>query len=457
MKMPRKIIGFKFISFILVFVAMAQMVNGEKKGTVIDRIVANVGDEIILLSELREQMKYAKSGNAVALEGSLESQVIESMLMSKLLQAQASIDSIMVTEKEVEMQLDNRMKEFLRYAGSEERLEKHYNKKIPQIRNELRDATRDQLIVEKMKEEIVKDVKVTPAEVRIRYNKVPQDSLPMMPEKLMIEQITRKPEISQKEKDRIQEKLREYRDKIYQGGSFATYAVLYSEDPGSASRGGELGFKSRADFVEEFANEAFNLKPGKISKIIQTEFGFHIIQLIERRGDQINVRHILLKPNVEEKYKEKAKNQLDTIRNSILKDEITFDEAAMRYSDDKDTRNNGGLLMNPRTMGAYLQKPELPPVISRNLEGVKEGELSSIFYDDDVLGGVPAFKFFRIKKRVPEHKANLNEDWEIFENIVINEKKQEVLSEWIEERIKDTYIEINKNISREGFKYQWTK
>lgn len=455
MKMPRKTIAFNFISLILVLATTIQTVSGQKQGTVIDKIVANVGDEIILLSELREQMKYAKSGNAVALEGTLEAQVIESMLMTKLLQAQASIDSIMVTEKEVEMQLDNRMKEFLRYAGSEERLEKHYNKKVAQIRNELRDATREQLIVEKMKDEIVKDVKVTPAEVRIRYNKVPQDSLPTMPEKLMIAQITRKPKFSQEEKDRIQKTLREYRDKIYQGGSFATYAVLYSEDPGSASRGGELGFKPRAEFVEEFANVAFNLKPGKISKIVETEFGFHIIQLIERRGDQINVRHILLKPRVEEEYKEKAKLQLDTIRNSILKDEITFDEAAMRYSDDKDTRNNGGLLMNPRTMGAYLQKPELPPVISRNLEGVEEGGLSSIFYDTSEA--VPSFKFFVIKKRIPEHKANLNEDWEIFENLVISEKKQEVLSEWIEDKIKDTYIEINKNISREGFKYKWTK
>ncbi len=454
MKMQRIKNSLKFISVLACILGFLPL-QAQKKGTVVDQIVAMVGDEVILQSELQYEIGRATAENKISLDGNIEAQVIESMLMSKLLKEQAVLDSIDTTPEEVERQLDQRIGQYLKYAGSEEKLEQYFKKSKAEIRNELRDAVRDQLIIDKMKNEIIKDVKVTPAEVRVNFNEIPQDSLPMMPEKLMIEQITKKPEISEKEKDRIQEQLRKYRDEVYKGGSFATLAVLYSEDPGSANKGGELGYMSRTSLVDEFADAAFSLRPGKISKIVQTEFGFHIIQLIDKKEDRVNVRHILIKPKIEEKYKIKAKNTLDSLRTAILKDSITFQKAAFYYSDDKETRNNSGLLMNPRTAGAYFEKPALPPVISRNLEGVKEGQLSTVFYDTDER--VPVYKFFKVKNLVPEHKANLEEDWEIFEKMVLAKKRQEVLKDWISDKIKSTYVEINDAISRKDFQYDWDK
>lgn len=455
MKMPRRKIDLKYISLFVILFAIVPLQAQKKKGVVIDQIVAMVGDEVILQTELQYEIARAKAEKQVALEGNVEAQVIESMLMSKLLKEQAIIDSVIVTEDEVERQLDQRMSQYLRYAGSEEKMEQYFKKNVAEIRNELRDATRDMLIIDKMKKEIVKDVKVTPAEVRMHFNEMPQDTLPLMPEKLMIQQITRKPQISDAEKDRIQKELRGYRDEVYKGGSFATLAVLHSEDPGSSNKGGELGYMSRGSLVAEFADEAFSLKPGKVSKIVQTEFGFHIIQLVDKKGDKVNVRHILLKPKIEKEYREKAEANLDSVRTAILKEEITFEQAAAAYSDDKDTRNNSGLLMNQRTAGAYFEKSQLPAIISRNLEGVKEGELSPVIYDND--DRVSLFKFFRIKSRVPEHRANLDEDWEIFEKMVLGKKKQEVLKDWISDKIKDTYVEINANISKADFQYDWDK
>lgn len=452
MKWQKQKINLRYISFCLFLIGIMP-VEAQEKGVVIDQIVAMVGDEVILHSELQHEINRAKAENQVAMEGNIESQVIESMLMSKLLKEQAVVDSVLVTEDEVERQLDYRISQYLRSAGSEEKLEQYFKKSMAEIRNELRDATRDMLIIEKMKEEIVKDVKVTPAEVRNYFNEIPKDSLPLMPEKMIIQQITKKPEISEAEKERIQEKLRKFRDEVYAGASFATLAVLHSEDLGSATKGGELGYTSRTGWVKEFAEEAFSLKPGKVSKIVQSEYGFHIIQLIDRKGDKVNARHILLKPKIELVYKQKAKNELDSIRTAILNNEIAFEEATLRYSDDKDTRNNSGILMNNRTMGAYFQKPELPPVISRNLEGVKEGELSPVFFDD--AERVPMYKFFKIKSLAPEHKANLDEDWEIFERMVLAQKKQEVLNDWISQKIKETYVEINKDISKENFQHDW--
>lgn len=454
MKTQKRIIYLKYISLLVVMI-FGYNVLGQQNGTIIDQIIATVGDEVILKSEIEHEINRAKAENKVSFEGNIKSQIIESMLISKLLSSQATIDSVAVTEEDVEKQLDGRMEQYLKYAGSKEKLEEYFKKSLAEIKQELRDATREMLVVDKMKQEIIKDVRVTPAEVREAYNKFPKDSLMLMPEKLMIEQITRKPGISKEEKDRVREQLRRYRDEIYKGGSFATYAVLHSEDPGSAARGGELGYMSRTELVDEFASVAFNLKPGKISKIVETEFGFHIIQLIEKKGDKVNVRHILLKPVVSEEFKTKAHLDLDSIRTKLLAEELTFGNAAMYYSDDKKTRNNGGLIMNPRTGGAFFEKPQLPPIISRYSQEMKEGDISETFYDTDER--VPVYKFFRIKHKIPEHKANLDDDWSIFENIVLGQKKQEVLSEWIDEKIKNTYIQLNKNIAKEKFSHEWVK
>lgn len=452
MKMLRRIIRLSYISL---FICTISNTTAETKLSTIDQIIATVGDEIILKSEIEHEINRAKAENRVSFDGNIRSQIIESMLISKLLSSQAAIDSVVVGEDEVEKQLEGRMQQYLKYAGSKEKLEEYFKKTYGEIKQELRDATREMLVVDKMKNEIIKDVKVTPAEVRQAYREFPKDSLMLMPEKVMIEQVTRKPGVSQAEKDRIRSKLRQFRDDIYKGGSFATYAVLHSEDPGSAAKGGELGYMSRTELVPEFADVAFNLKAGKISKIVETEFGFHIIQLIDKKGGKVNVRHILLKPIIDNHFKMKARKELDSVRNELLANKLSFKEAARYFSDDKKTRNNGGLIMNPKTGGAFFEKTQLPSIISRYSQNMKENEISEVFFDTDER--VPVYKFFKIKNKIAEHKANLNDDWSIFENIVLSKKKQEVLNEWIDEKIKDTYIELNENIAKEEFKHKWNR
>lgn len=423
--------------------------------TVIDEIVGVVGDKVILKSDVETEIIRMKNETQTAVKGGLETVILENMLISKLLLAQAEIDSIEVSEAEVENQLDARIDQYVRYSGSIEKLEEYFNKTVAEMKNELRDPTRDQLIAQKMQREIVKDIKVTPAEVRAKFREIPADSLPVMPTKMMVEQIVRYPEISQKEEDRIREKLRTIRDEVYQGASFATKAVFFSEDPGSAQRGGELGYMAKSSLVEEFAKAAFNLRPGKISKIVQTEFGFHIIQLIDRRGDKVNVRHILMKPKTEPELKLKAQNQMDSIRNLVLEEKLSFDLAAMHYSDDKNSRLNGGLVVNPQTGGAYFEKAELPASISRNIQNLKVQELSEVFFDES--GGRESYKFVRIKSEIPEHKANLNEDWSIFENLTLESKKQEVLEAWIKEKLENTYTDLSQEYRDFPYQYSWIK
>ena len=422
----------------------------------INKIIAVVGDEVVLKSDVETRFIQYKSQGYQSGSVDLKSEIFEDLLIEKLMIAQAQVDSIEVTEQEVENDLQRKVEMYIQRIGSKEKLEQYFKKSIADIKNEMRDMTRNDKIKQKMQAEITKNITATPAEVRNLYNKIPQDSLPTIPGELQIQQITRSPKITIAEKDRIREKLRNFRERITNGESFATLAVLYSEDPGSSQRGGELGFTPRANLVPEFANEAFNLKPGKISKIVESEYGFHIIQLIDRKGERINVRHILLKPRIKQEDRVKATEILDSIADMIRNDKIKFKEAAFYYSDDKDTKQNGGLVVNPNNASSKFTKDGLPPSITKVVNTLKVGEISEAFLDEQ--RGQETYKIIKIKSQTKPHKANLADDWSQFENMLRNKKQQTILSKWIKEKQLSTYISIDDSYKNSTFRFKnWIK
>jgi len=445
------------VSFSLAMILLSvssQNVCGQNN--VVDQIVAVVGNKIILKSDVENQVQAYNAQGMTSERGDLKTDVFEDLLIQQMLLAQAQIDSIEVTEQEVENQLDRRMEMYIQKAGSKDRLEQYFNKSIQEIKTEFREGTRNQLIKERMQAEITKDIRITPAEVRDLYSKVPKDSLPMIPGEVEIQQIVKYPKVSAEEKDRIRERLRGFRERILKGESFATKAVLYSEDKGSAHKGGELDYMTRAQLVPEFANEAFNLKPGRISKIVESEYGFHIIQLIDRKGEKINVRHILLKPKISDKQREATVNKLDSIANLIRNKKRSFGEAAFYFSDDKDTRNNGGLLVNQYTSVSKFQKEQLPPMISQQLQDMKVNEISDPFLDN--TQGKEAYKIITLKSEIKAHRANINEDWTQFENMLKAKKQAKVMDKWIKEKQKSTYVHIDDSFKNSNFRYKgWIK
>jgi len=423
---------------------------------VVDNIIAVVGDKVILKSDLEnkfmimQQQAYDTGGK------DLKSSIFEDLLVEKLMLSQAKIDSISAEPKEVNSQLDRKLQNFIQRIGSEEKLEDYFKKTISEIKRDFYDDTKNDIIKQKMQSEIAKNVSVTPAQVREFYRTFPKDSLPMMPALVEIAQIIKQPKASLEEKNKVRTRLKKFRKQIIEGKSFSTLAVLYSEDPGSAQRGGELGYMPVTSFVPEFANEAANLKQGKISKIIETEYGFHILELIDRKGDKLNLRHILIKPKVSEKIRQSAKNILDSIANTIRSKKMNFTDAAFYTSDDKDTRNNGGLLVNPYTGNSKFEKDALPPSISKNIQNLKLNEISDPFLD--VQSGTEKYLIVKIISEVKEHKANIDDDWTVFENILIQKKQSKILKKWITKKQKTTYVHIAKQYRTLEFNFDgWVK
>lgn len=322
----------------------------------------------------------------------------------------------------------------------------------------MRGPLRELLITEQMQQKIVEKIRITPSEVRSYFKRLPKDSLPEMPDRYELQQIVLRPRISDAEKERIRERLREYREQILKGEkTFNTLAVLYSEDPGSATRGGELGYIPRNQLDPAFAEAAFNLKPGKISKIVESEFGFHIIQLIDRQGEKINVRHILLQPKIAEEEKEEALLRLDTIRQYINENKMTFEEAAMYFSSDKQTRNNGGLVADPQTSESRIARANIPGEMAKEINSLKVGEVSMPFVTHSERGQ-EEYKIVKIKEFYPRHRANLEDDWQNFELMLTNEKQMDKLEKWVKEKQANTYIHIDEEYRKGKFRYDgWIK
>ena len=428
--------------------------------SIVDEVIWVVGDEPILKSDV-EMMRLQAEQEGMTWHGNPDCAIPEQLALQKLFLHQAAIDSIEVSESEVTSNIDRQIDAWIQYAGSKEKLEEYRKMSVTQMRQQLRDDARNQFLVQRMKEKLVEDVKVTPADVRRYFANLPADSLPFVPTEVEVEIITKQPKISQEEINRVKEDLREYTERVTSGKtSFATLARLYSEDPGSARQGGELGYTGRGMLDPAFANVAFNLTdPKKISKIVESEYGFHIIQLIDKRGDKVNVRHILRTPKVSEEEVEATRLRLDTLANEIRDGKAKFEDAAMYVSDDKDTRNNHGLMSTYGEDGltSRFQMKQLPTEVARQVEGMKVGDVSNAFRMVN-KNNKTVVAIIKLKNRIEGHRATITEDYQVMKNVVVQHEKQKKLHDWVVEKIKKTYVLMKDRYKNCDYEYEgWVK
>lgn len=438
------------------WVLLLASVSAFGQNNVIDEVVWIVGDEAILKSDVESERLNAQYEGR-KLDGDPYCIIPEELAVQKLFLHQAELDSVEVSEQEILGELERRMNYLIDQIGSKEKMEEYYNKTSTQIREMFRENIRNGMTVQKMQREIIGDIKIVPADVRRYFKNLPQDSIPFVPTQVEVQIVTLEPKIPQEEIERVKKALRDYTDQITKGEiAFSTLARLYSEDEGTRRRGGELGFMGRGQLVPEYANVAFNLQdPAKVSKIVESEFGFHIIQLIEKRGDRINTRHILLKPKVEEKDLEAAINRLDTIAKDIRNEKFTFDEAATFLSHDKDTRNNHGLMANPNSGTARFEMQELAQVsqeVAKVVDGLNVGEISEPFTMINNKGK-EICAIVKLKARIDGHKATITEDYQRLKSIVQAKLGDEKLQKWIKDKQKSTYVRINEDWVKCDFKY----
>ncbi len=426
---------------------------------VIDEVAWVVGDEAIWKSEVEEARlsalyegrKFDKDPYCV---------LPEEMAVQKLFLHQAELDSIEVSDAEVLQRVDYMTNMYIQNIGSREKMEEYFNKTSSQIREQLRVSAREGLTVQKMQQKIMGDVKTTPSEVRRYYTSLSQDSIPYIPTMVEVEIITRKPKIPQEEIEDVKRRLRDYTERVNNGDSFTMLARLYSEDPGSAMSGGDLGrFMGRGELDPAFANVAFNLQtPDKISKVVESEFGYHIIQLIEKRGDRIRVRHILLKPHVPEEALNESRAYLDSIADEVRNGKFTFEEAAYAISDDKNTRFNGGLLPNEVTQTSRFEMQDLPSEIAKVVDTMEVGEISKAINMTPRTGQEQTV-IVKLKSRIKGHKATVSDDYQRLKEMVVQKKQEEMVEKWIQNKLKTTYVRISDNWKPScDFKYKgWIK
>lgn len=452
----KKVLSVLWLACCACFSAMAQ-------DNVIDEIVWVVGDDAILRSDIETQRLYMLN-EGQRFDGDPYCVIPEQLAIQKLYLNQAKIDSITANENQVIQSVDQWMNMAVNQMGSREKLEEYMGKKFSQIKEERKETVREQQIVQQMQQKLIGEIKLTPAEIRKYFNQLPQDSLPTIPTTVEVQIVTMEPRIPFEETDAIKARLREFTEQVNTGKmEFSTLARLYSEDPGSSVRGGELGFMSKTQLLPEFANVAFNLKdPKRVSQIVQTEYGYHIIQLIEKRGDRINCRHILLKPKVSEKELTEATTRMDSLYNDLKAEKFSFDEAATFVSADKDTRNNKGLMVNQNYESSNYGTPkfemqELPQEIGKVVYQMQVGDISKPFTMlTDKQKEVVAI--VKLKARVEGHKANLADDFQAMKQLVESRKREELLNDWIRKKQKTTYVRISEGWRNCDFKYPgWVK
>ena len=448
----------RFLVLLVLLVSLVGLVRAQKDsiGTIVDEVIWVVGDEAILKSDV-EAMRLQGQQEGVRWKGDPDCAIPEQLAVQKLYLNQAIIDSVEVTESEITQGVEQYVENMINAVGSREKLEEYYKKNLSQIRAELRDTYRERQMVQGMQQKLTKDITVTPAEVRRYFKDMPQDSLPFVPTEVEVQIITMTPRVDQEEINRVKDELRDYTDRINKGtATFQTLARLYSEDPGTARRGGELDYVGRGMLDPAFANVAFSLTdPKKVSKIVESEFGYHIIQLIDKRGEKIKVRHILRKPVVSDDAVVKAINRLDSIRNDIVAGKFSFDDAASVLSDDKDTRNNHGLMANATQEGrtSRFKLEELPSDVAKAIDRLQVGEISAPFQMMNERGKTVC-AIAKLKSRTEGHKATITEDFQILKNVVLNKRREEVLHDWVVKRIKSTYVRINDRYRNCDFEYE---
>ena len=469
---------FIVILFSLISLVSLSKAQTDSIGTIVDEVIWVVGDEAILKSDV-EAMRIQGQQEGMHWNGDPDCAIPEQIAVQKLFLNQAIIDSVEVTEAEITQGVEQYLENMINVIGSREKLEEYHKKNISQIRADLRESYRERQMVQGMQQKLVKDLTVTPAEVRRYFKDLPQDSIPFVPTEVEVQIITQQPRIDQEEINRIKEELRDYTNRINKGdATFQTLARLYSEDPGTARRGGELDYTGRGMLDPAFANVAFGLTdPKKVSKIVESEFGFHIIQLIDKRGDKIKVRHILRKPVVSDDAVQKALLRLDTVATSIRQGEVpemlkvfinpekpiekfTFEDAVSVFSDDKDTRNNNGLMFNVTQEGQRTSRfklADLPAEVAKVVDTLQIGNVSRPFQMINERGKTVC-AIVKLKNRTEGHKATITEDFQVMKNLVLAKRREEVIHDWVVKRIKSTYVRINERYRNCNFEYEgWVR
>ena len=408
---------------------------------IIDKIVGIVGNEIIMMSDIENQYIQMASQQMNVNENT-RCEILEDMMFQKLLYVQAQKDSIEVTPKEVETELDRRLSVFINQIGSEQKLEEYFGKTIKSIKEDLRSTIEEQMMAQKVQQKIIGDTKVTPSEVKRYFESLPADSVPTIEAYYELSEIVIKPEVSKEDKEKVIAELNNIRERIQKGESFSTMAVLYSEDPGSAMKGGELGFVSKTDLVPEFSQVAFNLtSPLDVSQVVETEYGFHIIQMIEKKGNMMNFRHILMKPKVSMEALEAADKKANEVYNILKTDTISFVDAVKKYSNG-DSKGSDGKVMNPYYGDAHMTSDFLDPYTKSAVMSLKEGEYSKPFLSSDNRG-IRVIKIVRLDLDVKEHKANMKDDYLTLQRYALEDKNSKLIDEWIKDKVKGVYIKVD--------------
>ena len=446
------------IKFAIIALLLGVAVQASAQNNIAEEVAWVVGDEPIYKSDIEEQymqLQYERQ----PIEGNPYCVIPERMAIEKLFLHQAKIDTVKVQDAMVIQQAESRINYFIANLGSREKVEEYFRKPLPELKEQMIEVIRNQYTVQEVQRNLTKDVKATPSDVRKYYATLPPDSIPYIPQQIEVKLLSLNPVIPQQEIDDVKARLRDFTNKINSGeNEFSTLAILYSED-GSSMYGGEIGFKSRSELVPEFASVAFNLNDTKkVSKIVETEFGFHIIQLIEKRGDRINCRHILLKPKVAQKDLDEAKTRLDSIRKDMLDGKFTFEEATQWISQDKDTKNNKGIMVNRRTSSTKFEMADLPQEIAKLVDKMEVGDISEPFIMIDQSRNKEIVAIVKLSRRIEGHKANLSDDYQILKNMYENNRKAKIIDDWVVKKQKETYVRIDDDWRNCEFKYSgWIK
>ena len=421
---------------------------------VIDEVIWVVGDEAILRSEVEEERLRAQY-EGQQIHGDPYCVIPEQLAVQKLFLHQAIIDSVEANESSVSHQVDMRMNYYINQIGSKEKMEEYFRKTSTEIREEMMTAVRNQMIIQQMQGKLTADIKPTPADIRRYYNSLPMDSIPMMPAQVEVQILSFEPPVPVEETERIKQRLREFTERVQSGSAdFSMLARLYSEDTESAKRGGELGFVGKGQLVSEFAEVAFNLNdPKRVSRIVKTEYGYHIIQLIEKKGERINCRHILLRPRISATDKIKAIERLDSIRNQILNDSLQFEQAVVRFSEDKNTVMNAGLMINPNTGSSKFEYQDLAPEIAKQIYNLNEGDISQPFVMMDQTKNREVCAIVRVAKKTDVHRANLTDDFQTIKGMLEAKLSQEFIHNWILKKQKSTFVQISPEWQGCDFEY----
>ena len=421
---------------------------------VIDEVIWVVGDEAILRSEVEEERLRAQY-EGQQIKGDPYCVIPEQLAVQKLFLHQAEIDSVSANESSVSHQVDMRINYYINQIGSKEKMEEYFRKTSSDIREEMMTTVRNQMIIQQMQAKLTADIKPTPADIRRYYNSLPMDSIPMMPAQVEVQILSFEPPVPVEETERIKQRLREFTERVQNGtADFSMLARLYSEDTESAKRGGELGFVGRGQLVSEFAEVAFNLNdPKRVSRIGQTEYGYHITPLIEKKGERINCRHILLRPRISASDKIRAIERLDSIRHQILADSLQFEQAVIRFSQDKNTVMNAGLMINPNTGSSRFEYQDLAPEIAKQIYSLNEGDISQPFVMMDQTKNREVCAIVRVKKKKDVHRANLTDDFQAIKAMLEQQMSTELLHNWILKKQKTTFIQIDPEWQGCDFEY----